>query len=86
MVVGGYSSKHDPRNNVVFEQNDHLQWPYKSLEEEIALLRSQMEHAVSQSHALTSEVVIRISRLLDKKIIQYMKKTGKVYDKNRIHM
>ena len=42
-----------------------------ALEEEIRELRSQMEHAAVSERSFTSEVVIRISMMMDEKINEY---------------
>lgn len=45
-----------------------------SLEEEINRLRSKMEQAFLENESLTAEIVVEISRLLDDKINEYMKR------------
>lgn len=44
-----------------------------SLEDEINLLRSIMEQTVGKEKSLKSELVVRISTMLDHKINEYMK-------------
>lgn len=44
-----------------------------SLEDEINLLRNLMEQTVGKEKSLKSEMVVRISTLLDHKINEYMK-------------
>jgi hypothetical protein len=65
------------------EQDLSSQWfyrPIKSaspeqfLEDEIYFLRRRMEHMFIQEQSLTSESVIEVSSLLDRKINEYMNK------------
>jgi len=44
----------------------------QSLEEEIHKLRRQMEHLAMQEGSFTSEAVVELSNLLDRKINEYM--------------
>lgn len=44
-----------------------------SLERDIRLLRSMMERAAEIEQSMTSELVLYLSRLLDKKINEHMK-------------
>lgn len=46
----------------------------QSLENEIYILRKQMERVVAENQSLTSESVIQASSLLDSKINEYMVK------------
>ncbi|WP_342454306.1 aspartyl-phosphate phosphatase Spo0E family protein [Paenibacillus sediminis] len=48
-----------------------------SLEDEIQLLRQKMEITFLQEKSFTSDIVIEISSLLDLKINEYMKYSGK---------
>jgi hypothetical protein len=48
-----------------------------SLEEEILQLRKTMENLALQEQSLTSDLVVQISRLLDEKINEYMRKSKK---------
>lgn len=61
-------------------------WPYVlskflhpnyELEQEIDMLRRKMEKLVDEENSFTSEAVVAISTLLDKKIYEYMKSQSK---------
>lgn len=66
------------------KRNDVAKWSYKarklspsplkSLEDEIYSLRKKMELTFVQEKSLSSDPVMEISRLLDLKINEYMKK------------
>ncbi|WP_375143131.1 aspartyl-phosphate phosphatase Spo0E family protein [Paenibacillus sp. D2_2] len=47
-----------------------------TLEDEIHILRNRMEKMFLQEKSFTSDIVIEISRLLDLKINEFMKKRG----------
>lgn len=47
--------------------------PITSLEEEISGLRNTMEIAVGQEKSFTSDRVVQLSSMLDRKINEYMK-------------
>ncbi|WP_438347274.1 aspartyl-phosphate phosphatase Spo0E family protein [Paenibacillus sp. FA6] len=47
-----------------------------TLEDEICLLRNQMEQMFVQEQSFTSDIVIEISSLLDLKINEYMRATS----------
>ena len=48
--------------------------PERSLEEDIFQLRQSMEHLAHEEQSLNSELVVMVSRLLDQKINEYMRK------------
>lgn len=61
-------------------------WPYTlskflppnyELQQEIDILRRKMEKLVGEEMSFTSEAVVEISSLLDKKIFEYMKSQHK---------
>lgn len=74
-------------SSFVCESGRPARWPYQvkrqspsdaayaavSLEDEIRTLRREMEDAFLESESLTSDVVVKISRMLDVKINEYMK-------------
>lgn len=70
-------------NEGYVHENPKEKKPYKSaglssmrtsLEEEIDRLRRAMEHAYQNEQSLTSDIVITVSRKLDRKLNEYMKK------------
>jgi isoleucyl-tRNA synthetase len=73
-------------HGLVREQSKPIRWSYRLkhsisdheaavLEEEIVQLRKSMEQAFLDNQSLTSDHVVGISRLLDEKINEYMRKS-----------
>jgi hypothetical protein len=79
---------HLSNHGLAREQSLPIRWSYRrkhqtsgqeslslSLEEEIIRLRMSMEQAFLDNQSLTAEHVVYISRLLDEKINEYMRKS-----------
>jgi hypothetical protein len=76
-------------HSLVREQSKPIRWSYRnkknssrrdqpepvSLEDEIVRLRTTMEQAFVDNQSLTAEIVVEISRKLDEKINEYMRKS-----------
>ncbi|WP_246067026.1 aspartyl-phosphate phosphatase Spo0E family protein [Paenibacillus koleovorans] len=76
-------------HSLVRETSRPLRWSYRSkndsttptpdtsvsLEDEIVRLRKSMEDAYVANQSLTADIVIEISRMLDIKILEYMRKS-----------
>lgn len=69
------------KDDFVYEEKDNVGWSRNSkslaetdLENEISYLRNEMEQAVGLEKSLNSELVVRLSSMLDRKINEYMKK------------
>jgi hypothetical protein len=82
-------------HGLIHEKSKSIRWSYRakrkspsptsehmSLEDEIARLRKKMEQAFLENESLTAEIVVEISRLLDDKINEYMKKQQTNHEKN----
>lgn len=76
-------------HSLVQEQSKPIRWSYRlkknsskpeqpepvSLEDEIVRLRRTMEQAFLDNQSLTAEIVVEISRKLDDKINEFMRKS-----------
>jgi hypothetical protein len=72
--IGCYIAENDESNKWIDKKHSSASNRAISLEDEIAMLRSKMEHIFSQEKSFTSDNVIEISSLLDLKINEFMKK------------
>lgn len=84
LAVGHYDAFVNPKLSFIYDKQSRKQYKTghtspkrSSLEEEIFLLRQAMENQAIKEQSLTSELVVRISRLLDQKINEYMKNNRK---------
>ncbi|HEY4391273.1 MAG TPA: aspartyl-phosphate phosphatase Spo0E family protein [Paenibacillus sp.] len=86
MVCGEYNLVYDMAGLLIAEDNESNKWMVEAgrktspqavtLEDEIHILRNRMEKMFLQEKSFTSDIVIEISRSLDLKINEFMKKHG----------
>ncbi|WMT39812.1 aspartyl-phosphate phosphatase Spo0E family protein [Paenibacillus sp. D2_2] len=86
MGCGEYNLVYDMAGLLIAEDNESNKWMVEArrrtspqavtLEDEIHILRNRMEKMFLQEKSFTSDIVIEISRLLDLKINEFMKKRG----------
>jgi len=84
---GEYNLVYDMAGLLIAEDNESNKWMVEAnrktspqavtLEDEIHILRNRMEKMFLQEKSFTSDIVIEISRLLDLKINEFMKKRSK---------
>jgi len=72
-----HQSEPDPESGSTYHIRKRMN-RVEILEEEIYILRTLMEKTAEDEQSFTSEMVVHISRLLDRKINEYMK-----LDRNR---
>ncbi|GAA0384189.1 hypothetical protein GCM10008933_14170 [Paenibacillus motobuensis] len=87
MGCGEYNLVYDMSGLLIAEDNESNKWMVEAsrktspqavtLEDEIHILRNRMEKMFLQEKSFTSDIVIEISRLLDLKINEFMKKRSK---------
>lgn len=87
MGCGEYNLVYDMTGLLIAEDNESNEWMVEAsrktspqavtLEDEIHILRNRMEKMFLQEKSFTSDIVIEISRLLDLKINEFMKKRSK---------
>ncbi|MCM3038863.1 aspartyl-phosphate phosphatase Spo0E family protein [Paenibacillus motobuensis] len=87
MGCGEYNLVYDMAGLLIAEDNESNKWMVEAsrktspqavtLEDEIHILRNRMEKMFLQEKSFTSDIVIEISRLLDLKINEFMKKRSK---------
>jgi len=83
---GEYNLVYDMAGLLIAEDDESDKWMVEAsrrtspqavtLEDEIHILRNRMEKMFLQEKSFTSDIVIEISRLLDLKINEFMKKRG----------
>lgn len=74
---GYYIAEDDKDESWTTEENSAASSDSGSLEDEILVLRNQMERLFLQEQSFTSDIVIEVSSLLDLKINEFMKSNKK---------